>query len=115
AAGSRQRGGENLSARRSQVGLQPVPEIRRAGRREARDNAAALGAELVERAGEADGRAAALGVEVGAEVRAVEVGDHPRVEWELDRDEVGLSWAVIDDDQPRGAADLGICRLRGES
>ena len=63
---------------------------------------------------DADRRLAAVRVEVGAQVRAVEVGDHPGRDRQLDRDRVRLAEAVVDEDDPGRAAESRALRLRDE-
>ena len=63
---------------------------------------------------DADRRLAAVRRQVGAQVRAVEVGDHPGRERQPDRDRVRLAEAVVDQDQADRAADRRALRLRDE-
>ena len=109
-----QRCGEDLPARGSDIGLELVSEIGRAGGGEAGDDAAPAGVELVERPGEADRRTSALRIEVSAKARPIEVGNDARVQRQLDRNVVRLAEPVVDEDQARGAAELCVRGLGRE-
>ncbi len=110
----RQRRREDLSARRGDVGLQRVPERCRPARREARDDPATGGDVLQRVASDLDRRPAARPGHEGAQELAVEIGDHPGRNRELERDRVRLALSIVGEDEACGAGGLRLERLRHE-
>ena len=108
------RGGENVEPWRRHIRLQHVPEVGRPGRREARDRACAVGLDLLNRAGDANRRPAAVRCQVRAQELAVQVGDHPGRDRQWDRNGIRLAEAIVDEDQSDRAARHRPLRLRDE-
>ena len=70
--------------------------------------------EIARAAADPDRRAAAPAGEEGAELLAVEVGDHPAADVELDRDRVRLARPVVDDHDADAAGGLHAGALERE-
>ena len=109
-----ERRGEDLAARRAEVRLEHVAESGQAARGEAGDDPAAAGGELLRVAADPDPRPACVSLEVGAQHRAVSVGDHAAWDGELDRDAVRLAGTVVDDDDADRAGGLHALCLQRE-
>ena len=110
-----ERGREDLGARCADVRLQLVSEGRQPAGREARDDAAAAGVQLLRIPADPDPGASAAARQIGAQGGAVEVGDHSARDGELDRHSVGLARPVVDEDdadRARGAHARGLQRER---